>query len=119
MPPPHVAILTTFCDYFSHYAIFYKNIMTVSLSCFPNMQSDPKRQHKSPIRKIYNPFYTETKPEAENKQLQIYKTPAGLLPQLPGINIPELTAASMDRLARKVFAGAFIIFNIFYWTYYM
>ena len=82
------------------------------------MQTDPEKLQRSPIRTIYSSVYAETTPGAENKELQIYRTPAGLLPQFPGINMPEFNATSMDRLARIFFAGAFIIFNLFYWTYY-
>ena len=85
--------------------------------CFSNMQIDPKKLQRSPIRTIYSSVSAETKPEAENKEFQIDRTPAGLLPQLPEINMPEFNATSMDRLARIFFAGAFIIFNLFYWTY--
>ena len=82
------------------------------------MQIEPKKLPRSPIRTIYSSGYAETKPEEEKKELEIYRTAAGILPQLPRINIPEFNATSMDRLARIVFACAFVIFNLFYWTYF-
>ena len=69
----------------------------------------------SPIQTAYSYDYGETKHEAENKEFEINGTPAEILPQL---NMSEFTAASMDRLARIIFAGAFIIFNLYYWIYY-